>query len=101
MPETDPPPAPDVYRLLPDGTVLGLWSDAADLPGLGHVQARRGSAVQWDARRQGWMAVVFLTGEALGPFPTRQAAVDAERRRLGALLLAGRLGPNRAGSAAP
>jgi hypothetical protein len=93
MPATDDAPAPDVYRLLPDGTVLGLWSDAADLPRLGHVRARRGSAVHWDARRQGWIAVVFLTGDTLGPFPTRQAAVDAERRRLGALLLARRLRP--------
>lgn len=76
----------DAFRVLPDGTVIGLWSDAAALPALGHVDAWRGSAVHWDGARQGWLATVFSTGEVLGPFPTRQAAVDAERHRLAALL---------------
>lgn len=75
----------DVYRVLPDGTVLGLWSDEAELTRLGRVEAWRAGAVRWDARRQAWIAEL-ATGERLGPFRTRAEAVAAERRRLGALL---------------
>ncbi len=78
----------DVFELRPDGTVVGLYTDAIDLRVLGHVRAERASAVEWDEAAQAWRARIFATGEVLGPFRRRDEAVDAERRALAA-----RLGP--------
>ena len=81
----------DAFELRPDGTVVGLYTDAIDLRVLGHVRAERASAVEWDEAAQAWRARIFATGEVLGPFRRRDEAVDAERRalaaRLGALAL--------------
>ena len=84
----------DVFELRPDGTVVGLYTDAIDLRVLGHVRAERASAVEWDEVAQAWRARIFATGAVLGPFRRRDEAVDAERRalaaRLGALALTNR-----------
>jgi hypothetical protein len=76
-------------RVNPDGTVVAVYTDAIDLRVVGHVRAVRASAVEWDEGRQAWVARILATGEALGPFPTRAAAVDAERTVLGAHLFTG------------
>lgn len=72
----------DAFRLLPDGTVIGLYTDAIDLRRLGHVQAERASWVEWDEVAQAWVASLIETGESLGPFRTRTDAVAAERHTL-------------------
>jgi hypothetical protein len=76
-------------RVNPDGTVVAVYTDAIDLRVVGYVRAVRASAVEWDEGRQAWVARILATGEALGPFPTRAAAVDAERTVLGAHLFTG------------
>lgn len=81
----------DVFRLLPDGTVVGLYTDALDLRLLGHVRAQRASWVEWDEAAQAWVARLAATGERLGPFPTRAEAVAAERAALARQLAALRL----------
>ncbi len=84
----------DAFELRPDGTVVGLYTDAIDLRAVGHVRAERASVVDWDEAAQAWCARIFVTGEVLGPFRRRDEAVDAERRalaaRLGALALTNR-----------
>jgi hypothetical protein len=76
----------DAFALYPDGTVVGLYTDAIDLRVLGHVRAERASAVEWDETGQAWRARVLATGETIGPFQRRDEAVDAERRALAARL---------------
>jgi hypothetical protein len=78
----------DAFTLRPDGTVVGLYTDAIDLRVLGHVRAERASAVEWEEPAQAWRAKIFATGEVLGPFRLRDEAVDAERRALAAQLRA-------------
>lgn len=76
-------------RVNPDGTVVAVYSDTIDLRLVGHVRAIRASVVEWDEGRQAWTARILATAEVLGPFPTRGAAVDAERTVLGAHLFPG------------
>ena len=76
----------DAFELRPDGTIVGLYTDAIDLRALGHVSAERASAVEWDEAAQAWRARVLATGEVLGPFRRRDEAVEAERRALAARL---------------
>jgi hypothetical protein len=76
----------DAFELRPDGTVVGLYTDAIDLRVLGRVRAERASAVEWDETAQAWRARVLATGETLGPFHRRDEAIDAERRALAARL---------------
>jgi hypothetical protein len=76
----------DAFELRPDGTVVGLYTDAIDLRTLGHVRADRASAVDWDEAAQAWRARIFATGDVLGPFQRRDEAIDAERRVLAARL---------------
>ncbi|MGH7307393.1 MAG: hypothetical protein ACREK6_01730 [Candidatus Rokuibacteriota bacterium] len=76
----------DAFTLRPDGTVVGLYTDAIDLRALGHIRAERASAVEWDEVAQAWRARILATGEVLGPFQRREEAVDAERRVLAAHL---------------
>lgn len=76
----------DAFELRPDGTVVGLYTDAIDLRVLGHIRAERASAVEWDEALQGWRARIFATGEVLGSFQRRDEAVNAERRVLAARL---------------
>ena len=78
----------DAFVLRPDGTVVGLYTDMIDLRALGHVQAKRASAVEWDETAQVWRARIFATGEVLGPFRRRGEAVDAERHVLAERLCA-------------
>jgi hypothetical protein len=85
----------DAFTLRPDGTVIGLYTDAIDLRGLGHVRAERASAVEWDEAAQAWRARIFATGELLGPFRSRDEAVHGERRVLAARLHALALAPER------
>jgi hypothetical protein len=72
----------DAFELRPDGTIVGLYTDAIDLRALGHVRAERASAVEWDEVAQAWRARIVTTGEVLGPFRRRDEAIDAERRAL-------------------
>jgi len=76
----------DAFELRPDGTVVGLYTDAIDLRAVGHVRAERASAVEWDEAAQAWRATILATGEVLGSFRRRDDAVDAERRALAARL---------------
>lgn len=70
------------HRVLvgPDGTVRFVYSDAlaAVLAPLGTAVTRRASHVE-PADGGGWAADMSpVLGPVLGPFPTRQAALDAE-----------------------
>jgi hypothetical protein len=76
----------DAFELRPDGTVIGLYTDAIDLRVLGHVRAQRASTVEWDDAAQAWRARIMATGDVLGPFQRRDEAVDAERRALASRL---------------
>ena len=76
----------DAFELRPDGTVVGLYTDAIDLRALGHICAERASAVEWDEAVQAWRATILATGEVLGSFRRRDDADDAERRALAARL---------------
>jgi hypothetical protein len=83
----------DAFTLRPDGTVIGLYTDAIDLRALGRIRAERASTVEWDETAQAWRARILATGELLGPFRLRDEAVDAERRVLAARLHALALAP--------
>jgi hypothetical protein len=67
------------YRIEPDGTVLAVYTDTIDLRTIGRIHAVRASVVEWDESGQVWTARIVATGERLGPFATRAAAVAAER----------------------
>jgi hypothetical protein len=67
------------YRIEPDGTVVTVYTDTVDLRAVGHIHAVRASVVEWDESGQAWTARILATGERLGPFGTRAAAVAAER----------------------
>ena len=41
-------------RIMPDGTIRGLWDDAMDWPILGRISVRRASHVEFCPRRQQW-----------------------------------------------
>jgi hypothetical protein len=66
-------------RIEPDGTVLAVYTDTIDLRTIGRIHAVRASVVEWDESGQAWTARILATGERLGPFGTRAAAVAAER----------------------
>jgi len=82
-------------RIMPDGTVRGLWHDAIDWPAVGHVAVRRASHIEFCPRRQQWyvqsgqprrwwrrlLQWVFHRpcGEVLHWAATRGAALDWER----------------------
>ena len=78
----------DAFTLRPDGSVVGLYTDAIDLRVLGHVRAERASAVEWNEAAQAWLARIVAPGEVLGPFRRRVEAVDAARHALAAQLRA-------------
>jgi hypothetical protein len=78
------------YRIESDGTVLAVYTDTIDLRTIGRIHAVRASVVEWDESGQAWTARILVTGERLGPFATRSAAVSAERA-----VLATRLGTAR------
>ena len=67
------------YRIESDGTVVTVYTDTVDLRLVGHIHAMRASVVEWDESCQAWTARILATGERLGPFATRAAAVAAER----------------------
>jgi hypothetical protein len=66
-------------RVNPNGTVVAVYTDTIDLRVVGHVRAVRASAVEWDERRQAWVARILSSGEVLGSFATRAEAVEVER----------------------
>jgi hypothetical protein len=74
------------YRIEPDGTVVTVYTDSVDLRTVGHIHTERASVVDWDESRQAWTAQILATGERLGPFATRAAAVAAERAALASRL---------------
>src|SRR5947207_1364534 len=69
----------DAFELRPDGTIVGLYTDAIDLRALGHVSAERASAAEWDDAAQAWRARGFATAEGLAPFRPRHEAGGGER----------------------
>src|SRR3989454_846898 len=71
----------DAFELRPDGTVVGLYTDAIDLRVLGHVRAERASVVEWDEATQAWRARIFATGEMLGPFRRHDERPDLPATR--------------------
>jgi hypothetical protein len=66
-------------RVNPNGTVVAVYTDTIDLRAVGHLRAVRASAVEWDERRQAWVARILSSGEVLGSFATRAEAVEVER----------------------
>ena len=74
------------HRIEPDGTVITVYTDTVDLRAVGRVRTVRASVVDWDESRQAWTAQILATGERLGPFATRAAAVSAERTALASRL---------------
>ena len=69
-----------VLHITANGTVQFIWSDElAVLLEEGPAEVRRVSHVEFDAATQGWTADLSpVNGPTLGPFPTRQLALDAE-----------------------
>jgi hypothetical protein len=61
-----------------DGTARCLYGEAIDLAALGQPAITRASHVEPDAAGR-WLADLSpVSGPALGPFPTRSAALAAE-----------------------
>lgn len=56
-----------------------VFDDAVDLRGLGKFQITRGLHVEPTAEGEWTTDLSPVDGPLLGPFPTRQAALDAER----------------------
>jgi len=81
------------YRILPDGSVEGLYDDT--LAGLGATQVQRASRVEFNEERGGW-TVEFLIGKFCGCFlprifQHRSEALLEEVHFLNNELVAGRL----------
>ena len=64
--------------LLPDGRVVGVYTDAIDLRALGPVHVERATTVEWDADTQKWVATLLRTGEVIARTPIREDAVRRE-----------------------
>ena len=63
----------------PSGDVRCVYAEAIDLAALGRLSIRRGSHVE-PSSDGGWTADLGpVDGPVLGPFPTRTAALAAER----------------------
>lgn len=63
----------------PDGGVRCLYDETLDLHGLGQLHIERGSHVEPDADGLWTADLSPVAGPQLGPFPSRSAALDAER----------------------
>jgi hypothetical protein len=63
----------------PDGHLKCLYGEELDLNALGQLSIRRGSHVE-PTQGGDWTADLFpMMGPLLGPFPSRSAALQAER----------------------
>jgi hypothetical protein len=85
-----------VFRIKPDGSVEGLWSD--ELAGLGKAKVQRASRVEYQESREGW-SVEFLIGPLKGSclmdtFRRRKDALEAEVRALNEQIIRGELKPD-------
>ena len=70
-------------RIDPDGTVVMLYTEAIDLGKIGKViSIRRASHVEPTAKMQWISDMSPSSGGILGPFATRSAALDDERKWL-------------------
>jgi len=68
-----------VYRIMPDGSILAIYSDdrIEALRLIGETTVTRASHVE--PLGDGWSADMSpVNGPVLGPFPSRQAALNAE-----------------------
>ena len=63
----------------PHGTVRCVYGEAIDLAALGTLSVRRAGHVEPDTQGRWWADLSPVHGPRLGPFPTRSAALDAER----------------------
>ncbi len=68
--------------LLPDGRVVGVYTDAIDLRALGPVHVERATTVEWDPATQEWVATLLNTGEVIARTASRG---DALRREVAVL----------------
>jgi hypothetical protein len=66
----------------PGGTVHCLYGEELDLPQLGSLAIARGSHVEPTATGQWTADLSPVHGPVLGPFPSRSAALTAERQWL-------------------
>jgi hypothetical protein len=70
----------DVLLVLPDGTVVGVWSDDVPWQEVGIVTAvPRLSHVEFDVDRQEWVARDVATGEIVASGPNRAEVLALER----------------------
>ena len=70
----------DVLLVLPDGTVVGVWSDDVPWQEIGVVTAvPRLSHVEFDVDRQEWVARDAATGEVVASGPSRAEVLVLER----------------------
>jgi hypothetical protein len=70
----------DVLLVLPDGTVVGVWSDDVPWQEIGVVTAvPRLSHVEFDVDRQEWVARDAATGEVVASGPNRAEVLALER----------------------
>ena len=60
------------------GWIQCVYGEAIDLASLGAVSIRRASHVEPDEEGQWWADLSPVDGPALGPFPRRSAALQAE-----------------------
>lgn len=79
----------------PDGTVTGLYSDAlaGALRGIGPLDVRRASSLEFDNGLQGWVVEFAepadVAGVRVGPFRLREEAARYERAYLDVRLVGG------------
>jgi hypothetical protein len=64
--------------LLPDGRVVGVYTDAIDLRALGPVHVERATTVEWAPGSQEWVATLLSTGEVIARTTSREEAVRRE-----------------------
>ncbi len=64
--------------LLPDGRVVGVYTDTIDPRALGPVHVERATTVEWDPETQEWVATLLSTGEVIARTATRDDAVQRE-----------------------
>ena len=67
-----------LINILPSGYVECLYTDKINLRNIGSLDVRRASNVEFDNNKQGWMVDIELDGAILGPFESREVAIQAE-----------------------
>jgi hypothetical protein len=63
----------------PQGAIHCVYGELIDLASLGQLSIRRASCVEPDAEGSWWAELAPVGGPALGPFPRRGQALEAER----------------------